>query len=90
MHDIPSSHPPHPPPSHPATPSLHLVAAFASSSMPRYAFIIKALDDEGWVRYGGYFQTEEDGWQFYCLFFPLILPPHGTYITVTVERTIVF
>jgi len=57
--------------------------------MPRYAFIIKALDDEGWVRLGGYFQTEEDGWQFYCLFFPLMVSS-GDYITVTVERTIVF
>ena len=60
--------------------------------MPRSAFIVKALSprDGGWVRLGGYNQTEEDGWQFYCLFFPLILPPHGHYITVTVERTIVF
>jgi len=91
MHDIPSSHPPHPPPSHPATPSLHLVAAFASSSMPRYAFIVKALSprDGGWVRLGGYYQTEEDGWQFYCLFFPLMVSSCD-YTAVTVERTIVF
>ena len=57
--------------------------------MPRYAFIVKALDDEGWVRLGGYYQTEEDGWQFYCHIFPLMVLS-GDYITVVVERTIVF
>ena len=46
----------------PATPHpLHFVAAFASSSMPRYAFIVKALSprDGGWVRLDGYWQTED-------------------------------
>ena len=59
--------------------------------MPRYAFIVKALSprDGGWVRVGGYFKTEEDGSQFYCLFFPLMVLS-GDYITVVVERTIVF
>ena len=60
--------------------------------MPRYAFIVKALRprDGGWVRLGGcYFQTEVDAWQFFCLFFPLMVLS-GDYITVVVERTIVF
>ena len=56
-----------------------------------YAFIVKALSlrDGGWVRMGGYWQTEEDGWQFYCQFFDLLVL-HGDYTTVAVERTIVF
>lgn len=59
--------------------------------MPRYAFIVKALSprDMGWVHLGGYFRSEEDGWQFYCLFFPMMVMS-GDYVTVTVERTIVF
>jgi hypothetical protein len=59
--------------------------------MPRYAFIVKALSprDGGWVRVGGYFQTEEDGWQFYCQFFFLMVLSDD-YITVDVQRTIVF
>ena len=59
--------------------------------MPRFAFIVKVLSprDGGWVRLGGYYQTEEDGWKFYCLFSPLMVLS-GDYITVVVERTIVF
>ena len=69
--------------------------------MPRYAFIVKALSprDGGWVRMGCYgaggeggsfyFQIEEDGWQYVCMLFPLMVL-HGDYTTVTVERTIVF
>jgi hypothetical protein len=59
--------------------------------MPRYAFIVKTLSprDGGWVRLGGYYQTEVDAWQFYCLFSPLMVLS-GDYITVVVERTIVF
>ena len=69
---------------------LHFVVAL-SSIMPRYAFIVKALSprDGGWVRVGGYFKTEEDGWQFYCLFFWLMVLSDD-YITVDVQRTIVF
>ena len=50
---------------------------------------IRAHPHEGWVRLGGYFRTEEDGWQFYCLFFSMLVDT-GDYITVVVERTIVF
>ena len=59
--------------------------------MPRYRYIVKALSprDGGWVRLRGYYQTEEEGWQFYCLFFPFMVLS-ADYITVTVERTIVF
>ena len=69
--------------------------------MPRYAFIVKALSprDEGWVRLGSYgaggeggsfyFQTEGEGWQFLCMLWPLMVDS-GDYLTVTVERTIVF
>ena len=68
--------PPHP---------LHFVVAL-SSIMPRYAFIVKALslrDAGGLVRMAGYWQTEEDGWQFDCQFFTLL-------VLSGVERTIVF
>ena len=56
--------------------------------MPRYiyAFIVKALslrDAGGLVRMAGYWQTEEDGWQFECQFFTLL-------VLSGVERTIVF
>jgi len=59
--------------------------------MPRYAFIVKALSprDGGWVRLGGYFPTELDGWQFFRAIFPLIVLS-GDYTAVKVERTIVF
>jgi hypothetical protein len=54
--------------------------------MPRYiyAFIVKALSlrDGGWVRMGCYWQTEEDGWQFYYQFFTLLVPLDLTYIKV--------
>ena len=69
--------------------------------MPRYAFIVKALStrDGGWVRLprlpavlmvgNQYFPTEEDGWRYCCILFPLMVT-HGDFKTVTVERTIVF
>ena len=69
--------------------------------MPRYAFIVKALSprDGGWVRLGSYgaggeggsfyFQTEEEGWQFICMLW-LLMVHSGDYSTVNVERTIVF
>ena len=74
---------------------------FASSSMPRYAFIVKALSprDGGWVRLGSYgaggaggpwyFETEEEGWQWIEFLWPLMVLS-GDYVTVTVERTIRF
>ena len=69
--------------------------------MPRYAFIVKALSprDGGWVRLGSYgaggeggsfyFHTEEEGWQFICMLW-LLMVHSGDYSTVNVERTIVF
>ena len=59
--------------------------------MARYAFIVKGLSprDGGWVRLGGYFRTEELGWEFYCSFHPLLVLS-GDYVTITVKRTIVF
>ena len=77
------------------------MCSFASSNMPRYAFIVKALSprDLGWVRLGSYgaggeggsfyFQTEEEGWQFICMLW-LLMVHSGDYSTVNVERTIVF
>ena len=74
---------------------------FASSSMPRYAFIVKALSprDGGWIRLGTYgaggaggpwyFETEEEGWQWIEFLWPLMVLS-GDYVTVTVERTIRF
>jgi len=78
-----TSHPPHPP---------NVLAATASSSMPRYAFIVKALSprDGGWVRLGGYHHTELDAVDFLGqLFIPLIVNS-GDYTKVKVVRTIVF
>ena len=69
--------------------------------MPRYAFIVKALSprDEGWVRLGSYgaggeggsfyFRTEEQGWHLVCMLWDLMVDS-GDYLTVDVERTIVF
>ena len=77
------------------------MCSFASSNMPRYAFIVKALSprDLGWVRLGSYgaggeggsfyFRTEEEGWQFICMLW-LLMVHSGDYNTVNVERTIVF
>jgi hypothetical protein len=66
-------------------------APACQTTMPRYAFIVKALSprDMGWVRLGCYFRSEEDAWQFFCCFFSMLVRS-GDYITVTVERTIVF
>jgi len=60
--------------------------------MPRYAFIVKAFSprDGGWVRNGGYFSTEEDGWNYYVWILLPLMVLSGDYLTVNVERTIVF
>ena len=70
--------------------------------MPRYAFIVKALSprDLGWVRLGSYgaggeggsfyFRTEEQGWHLLCMVLWPLMVDSGDYLTVTVERTIVF
>ena len=77
------------------------MCSFASSNMPRYAFIVKALSprDGGWVRLGSYgaggeggsfyFRTEEQGWHLLCMLWDLMVDS-GDYLTVDVERTIVF
>jgi len=58
--------------------------------MPRYAFIVKALSphDGGWVRLGGYYQNEENAWQFY--FQKIDMISSCDFTAITVERTIVF
>ena len=78
------------------------MCSFASSNMPRYAFIVKALSprDLGWVRLGSYgaggeggsfyFRTEEQGWHLLCMVLWPLMVDSGDYLTVTVERTIVF
>ena len=59
--------------------------------MPHYAIIVKALSsrDGGWVRLGGYWPTKESAWQFVGLFLALQVLS-GDYVTVNVQRTIVF
>ena len=78
------------------------MCSFASSNMPRYAFIVKALSprDLGWVRLGSYgaggeggsfyFRTEEQGWHLLCMVLWPLMVDSGDYLTVTVERTIIF
>ena len=78
------------------------MCSFASSNMPRYAFIVKALSprDLGWGRLGSYgaggeggsfyFRTEEQGWHLLCMVLWPLMVDSGDYLTVTVERTIVF
>ena len=59
--------------------------------MARYAFIVKALSprDGGWVRWHGYWKTQEDAWEHVQLLWPLIVLSRD-YANVTVQRTIVF
>ena len=59
--------------------------------MPRYAFIVKVLSprDGGWLRWGGYWATEEDAWQFIQIVFDVMVL-HGDYLTVNVQRVIRF
>ena len=59
--------------------------------MPRYAFIVKGQSprDGGWVRLGGYFRTEELGWEFYEWFYPWLVL-NGDFDAIIVKRTIVF
>jgi hypothetical protein len=71
---------------HAATPSPPFCCCFKLNHAALYAFIVKALslrDAGGLVRMAGYWQTEEDGWQFECQFFTLL-------VLSGVERTIVF
>ena len=67
------------------------VAAVASSSMPRYTFIVKALSprDGGWVRVHGHFDNAEDAWGFIVAIWPLIADS-SDYVAVKVVRTIAF
>ena len=70
---------------HAATPSPPFCCCFKLNHAA-HAFIVKALslrDAGGLVRMAGYWQTEEDGWQFECQFFTLL-------VLSGVERTIVF
>ena len=73
------------------------VAAVASSSMPRYTFIVKALSrrDGGWVRVEGHWDNAEDAWGFiindyvaYVLGNDYVFS--NDYVAVDVVRTIAF
>ena len=55
-------------------------------AMPFYRYIIKAWSPRhgSWVRFGGYFKTEQDAWDFIDVVTPL-LQPEGFNVVRTIR-----